>query len=68
MNEGACAQFFRSWFDGEYSPNLLYAAPQAAQTLLTVLLDLLQAPTIGSNICIAHDWRLFLIKEYYLNL
>jgi len=68
MNEGEWAQFFRNWFDGEYSPDLLDAAPQAAQTLLTALLDLLQAPMAVGNICIAHDWHLFLIKEYYLNL
>ena len=68
MEAGEWSDFFRNWFDGEYSPELMEAGPQAAQTLMEALLGLLQGSSEGGNICISHDINLFLIKEYYLGL
>jgi broad specificity phosphatase PhoE len=66
-NKGEWARFFRNWFEGKYSPNLVDSPSQSAQTMLNALVDLLGEPMVG-NICISHDWNLFLIKEYFLGL
>ena len=69
VGEDEWPQFFRNWFDGVISPDLIEDAAPAAKKLLGTLLQLLQEPsTPGGNICISHDWNLFLIKEYYLGL
>ena len=67
LGEGDPYRFFRSWFNGEYPPEMIDDASLAARAQLDVLLDLLQAPPAG-NICVSHDINLFLIKEYYLGL
>lgn len=69
IGEDEWPQFVRNWFDGKISTELIDDAAQAAQTLLNSLLELLQEPSAyGGNICISHDWNLFLIKEFYLGL
>jgi len=68
LDAGEWAKFFRNWFEGKYSPDIIEDASQAAQTSLNALLELLQEPSAGGNICISHDINLFLIKEYYLGL
>ncbi|UCC54000.1 MAG: hypothetical protein JSV68_08510, partial [Anaerolineaceae bacterium] len=69
IGEDEWPQFVRNWFDGKISTELIDDAAQAAQTLLNSLLELLQEPSAyGGNICISHDWNLFLIKEFYLRL
>ncbi|HEY54417.1 MAG TPA: histidine phosphatase family protein [Caldilineae bacterium] len=68
LDAGEWAKFFRNWFDGKYVTDIIGNASQAAQTLLNALLELLQGPAAGGNICISHDINLFLIKEYYLGL
>lgn len=65
---GNYPQFFRNWFDGKFPPDVIEDASQAAQRLLNVLLGLIQKPLAKGNICISHDWSLFLLKEYYLGL
>jgi broad specificity phosphatase PhoE len=59
--------FFRNWSEGVYSPDLAEEPAQSAQTILNAFVDLLQEPGVG-NICISHDWNLFLIKEQLLGL
>lgn len=68
LDKGEWAQFFRNWFNGEYPTEAIDPADQAAEQLLASLIDLLQGQTAVSNICVSHDWHLFLIKEYYLHL
>ncbi len=68
FDKGDWPRFFRNWFDGKYSTDIIEDAAQAAQTLLNTLLELLQDPLAYGNICISHDINLFLIKEYYLGL
>lgn len=65
---GNYPKFFRNWFDGEISAVLIEDASQSAQRLLNVLVELLQKPLAQGNICVSHDWNLFLLKEYYLGL
>lgn len=65
--DGEWRQFLRNWFDGKYSPELANNPDQSAQAMLDALISLLQEPGVG-NICISHDWNLFLIKEYFLGL
>jgi hypothetical protein len=64
---GQWTRFLRNWFEGQYSPDLADHAAKSAQALLNALVGLLQEPAIG-NICISHDWNLFLIKEFFLGL
>lgn len=66
-DNGQWARFLRNWFEGQYSPDLAEHAAMSAQALLNALVGLLQEPAIG-NICISHDWNLFLIKEFFLGL
>jgi broad specificity phosphatase PhoE len=68
FEKGEWAQFFRNWFEGEYTPEFMDEGDQAARTLVEALLGLLQDSPEGGNICISHDNSLFLIKEYYLGL
>lgn len=64
---GNYSKFFRDWFDGEISDDLIDNASQSAQRLLNALLDLLSEPSeFTGNICVTHDWHLVLLKEYYL--
>ena len=64
---GDYPKFFRNWFDGEISSDLLENASQSAQRLLNALLDLLKEQSdIAGNIFVAHDWHLVLLKEFYL--
>ena len=64
---GDYPKFFRNWFDGEISSELLDNASQSAQRLLNSLLDLLKEKSdIAGNIIVAHDWHLVLLKEFYL--
>ena len=60
--------FIRNWFDGKISTDIMAEASQSASSLLKALLDLLQETTTSGNICISHDWHLYLLKEYYLGL
>lgn len=64
---GDYLKFFRNWFDGGISTDLIEDASQSAQRLLNALLDMLKEPSeFAGNICITHDWHLILLKEYYL--
>ena len=64
---GEYPAFFRNWFDGKISPNLIDEASQSAQRLLDALLDLMKEPSdVVGNFCVTHDWHLVLLKEYYL--
>ena len=64
---GDYPKFFRNWFDGKISADLIEDASKSSQRLLTSLLDLLQESSeFAGNICITHDWHLVLLKEYYL--
>jgi len=64
---GDYLKFFRNWFDGKISDDLIDDASQSAQKLLSALVDLLQEqPKFTGNICVSHDWHLVLLKEYYL--
>ena len=64
---GDYSKFFRNWFDGDISSELLENASQSAQRLLNALLDLLKEQSdIAGNIFVAHDWHLVLLKEFYL--
>jgi broad specificity phosphatase PhoE len=66
-NKGDWVRFYRNWYEGKYSPDLVDNPLQSAQAMLNALVDLLGEPMVG-NICISHDWNLFLIKEYFLGL
>lgn len=68
VGAGEYPKFFRNWFNGKISADLMVDASHAAQTLLNLLFELLQDPLAHGNICISHDWNLFLLKEYYLGL
>lgn len=64
---GDYPRFFRNWFEGKISDDLIDDSSQSAQRLLDVLLDLLQRPSeFPGNVCVTHDWHLVLLKEYYL--
>jgi len=67
FGQGDPYRFFRDWFDGNYPPEMIDDAAQAARAQLDALLPLLQGPPAG-NICVSHDINLFLIKNYYLGL
>jgi len=59
--------FFRNWFYGKISSELIDDASQSAQRLLDALLNLLKEPSdVVGNICVTHDWHLVLLKEFYL--
>jgi len=64
---GNYPQFFRDWFDGGISADLIDDASRSAQRLLNKLVDLLNEPSeFSGNICVTHDWHLALLKEIYL--
>lgn len=64
---GEYPKFFRSWFEGNISSELIDDASRSAQSLMGVLLTMLQDPTVdGDSVCITHDWNLVLLREFYL--
>ena len=64
---GTRGKFFRNWYEGHYSPNLVDDPVQTTRRMMKALVALLQGSATG-NICISHDWNLFLIKEFYLGI
>lgn len=61
--------FFRNWFDGKVSTELMDNPRQTAKKMINRLIENQQSQTeSGIDIAVSHDWNLYLIKEFYLKL
>ncbi|MCP3925222.1 MAG: hypothetical protein GY714_21830 [Desulfobacterales bacterium] len=59
-------EFFRRWFNNELSEDTICNARDSANKMLGFMKEKLSSKNI--NFMISHDWNLYLIQEYILNL
>jgi len=56
--------FISKWFKGEISTELIDNPEEASKKIVKSLVEKTNNNNI--NICISHDWNLFLVKEFFL--
>lgn len=60
--------FIRRWIDGEFSPEVMAPAADAASVMLRFAEGHLTAEAPGLTVAVTHDWNLFTVKEFALKL
>ncbi|MCP4753334.1 MAG: histidine phosphatase family protein [Proteobacteria bacterium] len=69
ISEKGTLAFFREWFDGRVSSDILDPPEEAAATLVRFLVERLDETADSHlDICVSHDWNMYLIKEFFLGL
>ena len=66
---GGIPEFLRKWFDGQAPEDAIQDSNSASQVIMAALknrLALAKENTI--DICVSHDWNLYLVKEKYMDL
>lgn len=61
--------FIRRWMNGDYGDDMLMHARTAAETMMRFMIGGLGEIEHNTlQICVTHDWNLYLLKEYGLGL
>jgi len=67
--ESGSSNFVRAWLDGDYSSEIIDDPEDSARKMVKFATEQLEQ-TIENHIdiCVTHDWNLYLIKEVFLGL
>lgn len=69
VNEIKSMQFLRQWFDNQMSEEMMEHPVKTADKICGFMVDRLKAlKTDQIAICVSHDWNIFPIKEFKMNL
>ncbi|MCP4020349.1 MAG: histidine phosphatase family protein [Desulfobacteraceae bacterium] len=61
--------FIRRWFNGQIDETIIEKPDQTAQTICNYMIEHLQNQQKNEiTICISHDWNIFPVKEFELNM
>lgn len=60
--------FIRKWIDGDIPEDVIMSPYSASFHMLEFLKQLLGSEKPAINICITHDWNMYLIREIFLGL
>lgn len=62
-------EFMRAWFEGRFDPRWLLPTPEAADMVLSQVIDgLATSPDDRLDIHVSHDWEVVLLREELLDI